>query len=97
MNLDTVTELIFDDRYLRHGMVVETRRTLAPRPRLTADGYTVRAGSPIGLEIRIGGCKRWRRVYVWQFSNAGTAFVRVGGQPAIIRDADLPCATDATT
>lgn len=98
MNLDTVTELVHDVfgksppvRYLRRGMIADHRRTSQPRPRLTADGYTSREGSPTGLEIRIQGCKRWRRVYVWQFSNAGTAFVRVGGRPAIVREADLPC------
>lgn len=59
-----------------------------PRPRLTADGYTRREGSPTAYRALVAG--RWRRVYVWQFSNAGTAFVRIKGEPRIIPDWEFP-------
>ena len=33
--------------------------------------------------LRLEGEKRWRRLMCWQFSNAGTCFVRVKGQPFV--------------
>lgn len=57
--------------------------------RLTADGYTPRAGSPSDWMIRLEGENRWRRVYCWQFSNCGTLFIRVNGQPIVVKDHEL--------
>ena len=57
--------------------------------RLTAEGYTPRSGSPSDWMIRLEGENRWRRVYCWQFSNAGTLFIRVNGQPIVVRDYEL--------
>lgn len=62
----------------------------APLPRLTRDGYTVRAGSPTLTRIRLEGEKRWRRLMVWQFSNAGTCFVRIKGQSLIVPSHTIP-------
>lgn len=64
--------------------VAESRQRGNPRPRLDVFGYTVLAGSPTCTEVRLVGDARWRRVYVWQFSNAGTCFVRVRGEPVIV-------------
>ena len=55
-----------------------------PRYGVTRSGYSKRSGAPTALHIRLRGEKRWRRVMVWQFSNAGTYFVRVGGRPLIV-------------
>lgn len=70
--------------------IVETKRTEQPRYGMTAAGYTVRSGAPTSLMVRLDGEKRFRRLMVWQFSNAGTAFVRLGGVPHIVRECDLP-------
>lgn len=47
-----------------------------PRPRLDRYGYTQKAGSPTTLQVMLDGGSIWRRVYVWQFSNASTTFIR---------------------
>lgn len=57
--------------------------------RLTADGYSLRSGSPSDWMIRLEGENRWRRVYCWQFSNCGTLFIRVNDQPIVVRDYEL--------
>ena len=57
--------------------------------RLTAEGYTPLSGSPSDWMIRLEGENRWRRVYCWQFSNCGTLFIRVNGQPIVVRDHEL--------
>lgn len=68
--------------------IAEVRHAKQPMPQLTRDGYSKRSGSPTATMIRLEGEKVWRRVYVWQFSNASTAFVRVNGQPFIVTDLD---------
>lgn len=65
--------------------IVESKVTGSPRYGLTRDGYSVRSGAPSVFLIRLLGEKRFRRVMVWQFSNAGTAFVRINGIPHIVR------------
>lgn len=69
---------------VKYAKVVELKRAGDPRPRMTRDGYTKRAGSPTAMVVRLDGETRWRRVYVWCFSNAGTHFVRVKGECLII-------------
>jgi hypothetical protein len=56
--------------YLDPNTVTETRRTEAPRNR-NASGY----GNKIPSEwlVKVGG--RWHRVYVIQYSNAGSAYI----------------------
>lgn len=70
--------------------IVASRRTDVPRYGIGADGYSLRSGAPTGWLVRLDGETRWRRVMVWQFSNVGTAFLRIGGVPVIVSDADLP-------
>lgn len=64
--------------------IVESRRTETPRYGMTAEGYTCKAGAPTSLMIRLEGETRWRRLMCWQFSNAGTCFIRIKGAPLII-------------
>jgi hypothetical protein len=72
------------------GRIAEARETETPRYGMTADGYTKRSGAPTRFMVRLDGEKRWRRLMVWQFSNVGTAFVRIGKTPFVVRDTDLP-------
>ncbi len=70
--------------------IVETKRTETPRYGMAADGYTVRSGAPTSMMIRLEGEKIWRRLMVWQFSNAGTCFVRIKGECLIVPDHTIP-------
>lgn len=71
--------------------IVEARRTkTTPRYGMTRDGYTKRSGAPTSTMIRLEGEKRWRRLMVWQFSNAGTCFVRVKGESLIVDETQIP-------
>ena len=47
-------------------------------PNLTQDGYTATKGSPSSVMIKIGS--RWYRIYLLQFSNSGSAFIRINGE-----------------
>jgi len=49
-----------------------------PLPRLTSDGYTVRAGSPTRFKVLFEN--HWRRVYILQFSNNGSLFINANGR-----------------
>ena len=69
--------------------IVETRRTDTPRYGMAADGYTLRSGAPTSLMVKLEGEKRWRRLMVWQFSNAGTCFLRIKGEPLIVRESSI--------
>lgn len=70
--------------------IAEARRTTIPHYGLTVDGYTVRSGAPTSRMIRLEGETRWRRLMIWCFSNVGTLFVRIKGEPRIVREFDLP-------
>jgi hypothetical protein len=70
--------------------IVESRRTETPRYGIAADGYTLRSGAPTSLMVRLDGETRFRRLMVWQFSNAGTAFVRIKGTPYVVNEYDIP-------
>lgn len=70
--------------------IVEAKRTETPWYGVTSLGYSVRSGAPSSLMIRLDGEKRFRRLMIWQFSNAGTAFVRIKGQPLIVNEYDIP-------
>lgn len=67
-----ITRVLCDDKPPTYGMC--------------RDGYTKRSGAPTGYMIQLDGEARWRRVMVWQFSNAGTCFVRINGKPQVIDD-----------
>lgn len=70
--------------------IAESKRTDTPQYGMAADGYTLRSGAPTSLMIRLEGETRWRRLMVWQFSNAGTVFVRVNGTPLVVNEYDIP-------
>lgn len=70
--------------------IVATRQTPTPRGGRTVDGYTVRAGAPTGLLVRLEGESRWRRVYCVCFSNVGTCFLRMRGREYLVSDCDFP-------
>ena len=70
--------------------IVASRRTAQPRYGMGADGYTLRSGAPTSVMIRLEGESRWRRVMVWQFSNAGTIFVRIKGECLVVNEYDIP-------
>lgn len=72
-----------------HYAIAETKVDRSAKPRLCADGYTRRDGSPTETMIKIVGSNCWRRMYVLQFSNAASYFVRVGGKLYFLRDYDL--------
>jgi hypothetical protein len=70
--------------------IAEKRQTdNTPRYGMARDGYTLRSGAPTSYMIRLEGEKRWRRVMIWQFSNAGTCFVRINGVPHVIAGGGL--------
>lgn len=64
----------------------EIRITDQPRYGMCRDGYTCRRGAPTCYLVRLWDESKaaakgpWRRVMIWQFSNAGTLFVRVRGE-----------------
>ena len=70
--------------------IAEQKFDEAPRYGMTVDGYTKRSGAPTCTKIRLEGEKIWRRVMCWQFSNAGTLFVRVRGRELIVRGLGIP-------
>lgn len=71
--------------------IVEARRVpLKYAYGMTVLGYTVRRGAPTSVMIRLEGEKRWRRLMIWQFSNAGTAFVRIKGECLVVPDHIIP-------
>lgn len=70
--------------------IAEVRETETPRYGIAASGYTVRSGAPTSKMIRLENETRWRRLMCWQFSNAGTLFVRVNGAPLVVREHDVP-------
>lgn len=70
--------------------IAESRRTDVPRYGIGADGYSLRSGAPTSILVRLDGEKRWRRLMCWQFSNAGTLFLRIGGIPYIVPEHQVP-------
>ena len=70
--------------------IAERYETEPPRYGMCSDGYTKRRGAPTSWMVRIEGDNIWRRLMCWQFSNAGTLFVRVKGRPFIVREHQLP-------
>lgn len=71
-----IVEMITTDNETRYGM--------------SRDGYTLRSGAPTSKKIRLDGEKIWRRLMVWQFSNAGTCFVKIKGECYIVPEHTLP-------
>jgi hypothetical protein len=69
-------------QYLEKSDVLATKQTEAPAF-YSADGYGRKI--PTRHMVRLQD-KRWRRVYVCQISNAGTAYVLVKGDWRVISD-----------
>jgi len=65
-------------------------RPIDVRPYLTVHGYTKQYGAPSSWMVRLDGSKVWRRVYIYQISNAGSAFVRVAGRQLFVPDHAFP-------
>lgn len=61
------------------------RRVEAPRSGMTVTGY----GRKLPTTVMVWYKGFWRRVYVIQISNAGSAYVLVKGKKEFIRDCDL--------
>lgn len=76
-------------RYLETPIAEKRQTPTTPCYGMTAEGYTGKRGAPTSWMIRLEGERIWRRVMVWQFSNAGTAFVRIKGLEYVVRDSDL--------
>ena len=69
--------------------IVAVKHTDVPRYGVTVFGYSVNSGAPTLMMIRLEGEKIWRRIMCWNFSNVSTFFVRINGQPFIVRAYDL--------
>lgn len=65
--------------YLAAEQIQAAKRTDAPRF-YSASGYGRKI--PTELMVRLGS--RWQRVYVCQFSNAGTAYVVTKADPFLV-------------
>lgn len=73
--------------YLVESKIADVRSTATPRRR-SRSGYGRKL--PTRWELYVDG--RWRRVYVMQWSNAGSVYVIVGGKEVFlgsIEPADL--------
>jgi len=63
----------------------EIRITRHPNYGMCRNGYSCRRGAPTSFLVRLEGEKRFRRVMCWQFSNAGTGFLRVRGESLLLQ------------
>ena len=64
---------------------------------MTRAGYTVRRGAPTSIMVRLQHETRLRRLMIWQFSNVGTCFVRIGGKAYVVSDYMIPEVHEATS
>lgn len=71
-------------KYLTQDIAEKKQTQTTPSYGMARSGYTLRSGAPSSYMIRLKGEKRWRRVMIWQFSNSGTAFVRIKGERLVI-------------
>ena len=70
---------------VKYAEVEEAIRAVrTPNYGMTRSGYTKRSGAPTSVLVRLKGEKKFRRAMVWQFSNAGTTFVNIKGEPHVI-------------
>ncbi len=68
--------------YLDDGDIQSFREdAVAPSYGRNVDGYGMKIPTGRWLKVR----NRWRRVYVTQYSNAGTAWVVIDGKRMIVR------------
>ncbi len=81
-------------QYLQ-AQIAEVKRTKnTPRYGMTVGRYTKPSGVPTSIMLRLEGEKRWRRLMCWQFSNAGTCFLKMGGKELIVSDSALPMSSE---
>lgn len=62
--------------YTDNALVSATRVTFTPLSGQTVSGY----GGQIPTRYMIRYAGRWHRVYVMQYGNAGSVYIRKGGQ-----------------
>ena len=67
-------------RYLNPNDVIATRQTKPPA-NMSRTGYGPKIGTSWELQLRD---KRWRRVYVMQWSNLGTPYIVVDGKEVLL-------------
>lgn len=67
--------------------VVATRTTTPPRHGQTVSGYGRQI--PTSKLIQLENSRRWYRVYVMQYSNAGSAYIIRKGEILFVKDGDL--------
>jgi len=71
---------------VQYAHVTGRRQHGNPRPQVTVDGYTKRAGSPTTQQVQINNEKRWRRVYALCFSNVGSSIIKTKGGILFLQD-----------
>lgn len=76
--------------YLETKIAEAKHAPIDQRHGMTVEGYTKRSGAPSSAMIRLDGEKRWRRLMIYQISNAGSIFVNVKGQRLYVREHELP-------
>jgi hypothetical protein len=73
---------------ITYADVIDVRsETEAPRYGRNADGYGAKI--PSRHWVRLAGESRWRRVYVMQWANSGSAYVVRSGEDVFLRDTAL--------
>ena len=73
-------------KYLESDQIIEHKTTEPPRF-YSASGYGRKI--PTQHMVKLAD-KRWRRVYVCQFSNAGTAYIQTKDEPfLVVRDTEF--------
>jgi hypothetical protein len=87
---DTETEPSAGPKYLQTTIAERVFCPTDARYGMARDGYTTRSGAPTQWMIRLAGEKRWRRLMRWQFSNAGTCFLRIKGECLIVPGHAIP-------
>lgn len=70
--------------------IVEAKQTKTPRYGMTREGYSIKSGAPTSVMILLKGETRWRRLMCWQFSNAGTCFIKSKKKDIIVAEHDIP-------
>jgi hypothetical protein len=74
-----------DITYLPESEIKRARTSETPTSGRTRSGYGNRI--PTSYELQLSD-RRWRRVYVVQWSNAGSAYINVNGKPHYLGSID---------
>ncbi len=80
---------------LNYAVNFEVKEVPVPRrgefgylPGQDADGYGKKISTDYMIRFRDGG-KKWYRVYITQYSNAGTAWIEREGKQYVVRDGEF--------